>query len=929
MGRRRAVSQQVKNPGRNTPLLLLIDGHALVFRSWYAIQQPLTVRSTGEEVKGVFGFTNTFLRALRDWNPTHCAIAFDHPAPSFRHLRYDQYKAQRPAAPPAFPQQIAHTRRLMEAFSVPIYEVAGYEADDVLGTLARQAEALGLEVVILTGDTDMLQLVTSKIRVDLHYRIQDSKVYDEAATSERLGGLPPSKQPELKALYGDASDNIPGVPGIGDKTAIKLIQEHGSLEGLYHDIDLLTPRLRAQLQEQREQVFLSQVLAKIVVDMPVTLDMEACRFWQYDRQKVVDFLRGLEFFSIVNRVPETSNPVGQGGFATVAAASPSPAVSSTLVTTSEALDALVQEIGASHGFALAVQVAGRDPTQGQVVGIAFATASRRAWYVPTGHRQGQQLSLPEVLAKLRGLLENPGLPKVAHNAAYDLTALLRHGIEVQSLASDTMVAAHLANRKALGLSSLALDVLGEELAPLSNLVGTGAKQRPLTDVTAEELAPYAIADADLIFRLLSPLEEETFEKGGRGVYERAQLPLAPVLARMQLNGISLDARVLREMSVELTEQLAGLERAIFDDVGHEFNVNSPQQLSHILFEELRLTKTKRTRTGAYTTDAAALEALRDSGEVAPEHGRVLGNLLDYRQLAKLKSTYVDTLPALVNPETGRLHTTYNPAGSATGRLASSDPNLMNIPVRTELGRRIRRAFVAEGHPKWLLLAADYSQIELRVLAHLSGDPALIGAFHRGEDIHAATGSQMFGVPLESVTPDMRRVAKVLNFGVIYGLSAFGVSQQMHFSFEEGARFIEGYFERYPGVRQYVEDTKEKTRRQGYVETLLGRRRYLPEIASANPNLRQAAERMAINAPVQGTAAEVIQLAMVDIYRWMVEHEVRSKMLLQVHDELIFEVPVEEMEAMKAMVVKLMPGAMALVVALKVDLKQGETWGDME
>jgi len=922
---------QGKNPTRDTPLLLLIDGHALVFRSWFAIQQPLTVRSTGEEVKGVFGFTNTFLRALRDWNPTHCAIAFDHPAPTFRHLRYDQYKAQREAAPPAFPQQIAYTRRLMEAFGVPIYEVAGYEADDVLGTLARQAEALGLEVVILTGDTDILQLVTSKVRVDLHYRIQDSKVYDEAATRERLGGLPPSKQPELKALYGDASDNIPGVPGIGDKTAIKLIKEHGSLEGLYHDIDLLTPRLRNQLQELREQVFLSQELAKIVVDMPITLDMEACRFWQYDRQQVVDFLRSLEFFSIVPRVPESSEADGQGSVATaaLAVAPPSPAISSTLVTTSEALDALVHELRTSQGFALAVQVAGRDPVQGQVMGIAFATAPRRAWYVPTGHRQGQQLPLSDVLAKMRNLLEDPDLPKVAHNATYDLTALLRHGIEVHGLAGDPMVAAHLANRKALGLSALALDVLGEEMAPLSNLVGTGAKQRSLADVTSVELGPYAMADADAMFRLWPTLEEEAFEKGGREVYERAQLPLAPVLARMQLNGISLDAQVLRDMSVEMTEQLAGLEQAIFDDVGHEFNVNSPQQLSHILFDELRLAKTKRTRTGAYTTDATALEALRDSGEVAPEHRRILGNLLDHRQLAKLKSTYVDALPALVNPETGRLHTTYNPAGAATGRLASSDPNLMNIPVRTEQGRSIRRAFIAEGHPRWLLLAADYSQIELRVLAHLSGDPALIGAFHRGEDIHAATGSQMFGVPLDQVTPDMRRVAKVLNFGVIYGLSAFGIAQQLHFSFEEGARFIEGYFERYPGVRQYVEDTKEKTRRQGYVETLLGRRRYLPEIVSANPNLRQAAERMAINAPVQGTAAEVIQLAMVDIHRWMVEHGVRSKMLLQVHDELIFEVPLEELEAMKAMVTELMPGAMALVVALKVDLKQGETWGDME
>ena len=914
------MSQPDKTHTREKPLLLLLDGHALVFRSWYAIQQPLTVRSTGEEVKGVFGFTNTFLRALRDWNPTHCAIAFDAKGPTFRDLRYEQYKAHREAPPPQLHRQVEYVHRLMEAFCVPIYEVEGYEADDALGALAHQGERLGMEVVILTGDTDTFQLVTPAVRVDLHYRIQDSKVFDEAAVRERFGGLNPDKQPELKALYGDASDNIPGVPGIGEKTAIKLIMEHGSLEGLYQDIELVSARLQDKLKENKEQAFLSRELGTIVVNVPIELDPDTSRFWQYDRQVVVEFLRSLEFFSIVNRVPEGTTDGASPEKASLDPSTVSPERDYVTVTTTEALDALVKELQSSGGFALAVQ--------SSLVGSAFATGPGGAWYVPTGHHQGDQLSLKEVLQKLRDVLEDPALPKIAHNATADLTLLLKHGIQVQNLASDTMVAAHVANQKNVTLGALALQILGEETPPLSTLLGTGSKQRSLADVSGAELTPYAAGAADIAFRLRAPLEEEAYQRGGEQVYTRAQLPLIPVLARMQMNGITLDAGVLQEMSQELGEQLQALEQEIYDDVGHQFNLNSPQQLSGVLFDELRLPKTKRTRTGAYTTDAAALEGLRDSGELAPEHRRIIGNLLDHRQEAKLKSTYVDSLPALVDPETGRLHTTYNPAGSATGRLASSDPNLMNIPIRTEQGRRVRRAFVA-GAPDWLLLAADYSQIELRVLAHLSEDPALIAAFDRGEDIHATTGSQMFHVPLEEVTSDMRRIAKVLNFGVIYGLSAFGVSQQMGFSFEEGNQFIESYFERYPGVRQYVEETKEKAHKEGYVETLLGRRRYLPEITSPNFNLRQAAERMAINAPVQGTAAEVIQLAMIDIDEWMRERQVKSKMLLQVHDELIFEVPQEELGVMKAMVSELMPAAMELQVPLRVELKQGKTWGDLE
>ena len=918
------MKQPDKRPTGARPILMLLDGHALVFRSWYGIRQPLTVRSTGEEVKGVYGFTNTFLRMLRQWNPTYCAIAFDPPGPTFRHLQYAEYKAQREAPPPELHQQIAYAHRLMEAFRVPIYEVEGYEADDVLGTLAHQGEQQGMEVVIVTGDTDTLQLVTPAVRVDLHYRIQESKTFDEAAVRERFGGLDPAKQPELKALQGDASDNIPGVPGIGQKTAIKLIQEFASLEGVYENIELVQPRLRAMLLEFREQAFLSRELGRIV-DVPLTMDEEACRFWQYDRREVVEFLRSLDFFSIVDRIPE-------GKVEEVTGAS-APAVTSPVhdyqtVTTSQALGALVEELRRADGFALAVQASSSDPMQAELAGIAFAVAPRQAWYVPIGHQQGERLPLKEALEALKGVLEDPSLAKVAHNGNFETTLLLSYGIQVQNLASDTMVAAHLANRKALTLNALALDVLGEEMAPIASLLGTGSKRRSMAEVSGADLTPYAAASADLTWRLRSPLEEEARQKGGWDVYTQAELPLIPVLAQMQRNGIALDTGVLQEMSEDLGQQLQALEAAIYEDADRLFNVNSPQQLSKVLFSDLGLPKTKHTRTGAYTTDAAALEGLLEGDLLDVKQRHLIESLLKHRELAKLKSTYVDALPTLVNPETGRLHTTYNQCGSATGRVSSNDPNLQNIPVRTPLGQQVRRAFIAQEAPGWLLLAADYSQIELRVLAHLSGDPVLIAAFSRDEDIHAATASQMYQVPLDGVTPDMRRIAKVLNFGVIYGLSAFGVSRQMGIKVDEGAQFIEGYFERYPGIRQYVEETREKVRSDEYVETLLGRRRYLPEITSANIHVRQAAERMAINMPVQGTAAEVVKLAMVRIHRWMEERRVRSRMLLQVHDELIFEVPGDELEEMKGMVTELMPAAMEMVVPLKVDLKQGETWGDM-
>ncbi len=915
------------------PLLILMDGHAMVHRAWHAIQQPLNVGRTGEDVRAVFGFTNTFLRAIADWNPTHCAIAFDLPTPTFRHKLYKEYKAQRPEAPPELRAQFVWVRKLMDAFRVPIFEVEGYEADDVLGTLSRKAGEKGIEALILTGDTDFLQLVSPWVRV-LLYRIQERKVFDEAAVKERYGGLGAGKQPEFKALLGDPSDNIPGVPGIGNKTAIKLLHEFGSLEGIYQDIGRVSPsRLQQTLLDHKEQAFLGKKLVSIVTDLPLDLDPEAARFWRYDRGKVVEILRELEFFSIVPNIPELQAPLTPSYSALPTQMEKAPSDYHT-ITSREALETLVRELSSSRGFAFDTETTGKDPMSVDLVGLSFSNAAGRGWYVPVGHEEGDQLPREEALGILKPLLENPGVPKVAHNGNYDMTVLENYGIRVQNLEFDTMIAAFLVGRKALGLKALALDYFNEEMTPISDLIGSGRKQVTMAQVPVEQAAPYACADADFTGRLREVLQPELKEKGLPKLLHSVEMPLVPVLVRMQVNGVALDVSLLGRMSEELGLEMSKIETQFYDVVGHRFNVNSSQQLGDVLFKELRLPATKRTKTG-YSTDASSLEALKDminqgKGEgVDPRAVEILDLVLEYRQLGKIKSTYTDSLPALVNPKTGRVHTSYNQTGAATGRVSSNDPNVQNIPVRTEVGRKVRKAFVAQNAPDWTLLGADYSQIELRVLAHLSQDWGLLEAFHRGDDIHAATASQVYGVALNEVTPDMRRIAKIMNFGVIYGLSPFGISQQTGLSHEEGQKFIETYFGRYPGIRGYIDSIKAQIREQGYVETILGRRRDVPEIRSSNFQVRQAAERMAVNMPIQGSAADIIRLTMIRIQERMDALKLRSLMIIQVHDELIFEVPKEELEQMSALVLELMPSAMKLDVPLVVDLKTGPTWGDME
>ncbi len=914
---------------------MLLDGHAMVHRAWHAIQRPLTVRATGQEVRGVYGFTHMLRKAVEDFEPTHLAIAFDLPTPTFRHAKFEAYKAHRPEMAPELAQQFPHVRRLMETLQVPIFEMDGLEADDLLGALSRQAEAEDVDVLILTGDTDVLQLVSPRVRVVLQYRMGEQLVFDQVRVRERYGGLTPAQLIDLKALRGDPSDNIPGIPGVGEKTAVRLLQQFGSVPAIYDNLDSVPDKQRALLETNRDAAFLGLDLVTLRRDAPVRLDLETSRWGRYRRADVVEFLRGLEFFSLVNWVPPGESDDAQEAATPAAPTADAVPLAYTTVTDEESLDALVRELTASSGFTFDVETAPFDPKDRRIdplrsdlVGLSFATAPGRAWYVPVGHVEGPQLPRDRVLERLAPVLGDAALPKAAHKANYDVTLLANLGVQVANVAFDTLLAAHLLGHKAIGLKNLALDLLGVEMTPIDELIGSGRKQVTFAQTSIESAAGYSCADADMTFRLWQMLAKDLEREGLAQLFSDVEMPLAPVLVEMQVAGIKLDSLLLAQMGDELGTRLAELEEAAYASVGHRFNMNSPSQLGELLFGELRLHekmegmgRPKKTRTGAYSTDAAILDTLRDVHEV-------VNLVLENRQLAKLKSTYVDALPVLVNPRTGRVHTSYNQAGSVTGRVSSNDPNLQNIPTRTDLGHRIRTAFIP-GEPGWLLLAADYSQIELRVLAHLSQDPALLDAFRQDHDIHAATAAQVYDVPMDEVTADQRRIAKVLNFGVIYGVSGWGIANQTGLSIEEGREFIASYFERYQGAADYRDRTVTQAREQGYVRTMLGRRRATPEIHSSNPAIRQATQREAVNMPIQGTAAEIMKLAMVRVRNRMAQMGLRSRMLLQVHDELIFEAPADEVEALKGLVLDEMPRALELAVPLKVMVKTGASWGELE
>ena len=911
--------------GPRPPRLLLIDGHAMVHRSFRAISasRSLTVSATGEDVTGVYGFASVFLSALNRQQPTHVAVAFDTPTPTFRHQRFPEYKAQRPPTPPELRGQFDRVKELMDAFAIPVYELPGFEADDIIGTLCRQAESAGMETVILTGDRDTFQLISPLVQVFLASSERDQNTVGEAELAARYGGLSAAQQPDYKALVGDKSDNIPGVPGVGDKTATTLLTNYINLEGIYEHLEeVKPPRVKNNLTVNQENAFEYRFLTTIKCDAPVTLDLDGCRFGGYERAKVVALMTELEFHTIVGRVP-APEALWSTGVATPGAADAGPAVAVAaadyhIVADRSELEAMIAAIVAAGSFAFDTESSSTDPMNADLAGLSFAIPGGRAWYVPVGHDEGQQLPLAEALAALRPLFTDDSLARCAHNANYDLTLLSNYEVEPAGVVDhDTMIAAHLLGNARLGLKQLTLSVLGREMTEITELIGRGARQKTFNQVDIADGAPYAAADADCTLALREQFEPRLEQQGFSALMSDVELPLIPVLVAMQRAGVRLNAERLYEMSRDLHEQLEQIETDLYGVIGHQVNLNSPKQLSDLLFGELGLPKTRRTRSG-YSTDANALESLTGMHPV-------VDRILEYRQVAKMKSTYADALPTMINPRTGRIHTSYHQTGSATGRISSSDPNLQNIPVRTETGRQVRQAFVADAGCR--LLSADYSQIELRVLAHLSQDPSLLDAFRRGEDIHAATASQMFSVGINEVDAEQRRIAKVLNFGVIYGLGAYGISQQTGFSRSEGQTFIDTYLSRYPGISGYLESVKEQTRATLFAETLLGRRRYFPDIQSTNGRVRAAAERMAINMPIQGTAADIMKKAMINVQSRLQREQMRSKMILQVHDELVFEVPDDEMDAMAALALDEMPAALDLDVTLKVDVKSGFSWGD--
>jgi DNA polymerase-1 len=902
------------------PLLLLFDGNALVHRAFHALP-PLTQPKTGELVNAVYGFASTLLKVFADFKPTHWAVAFDRPTPTFRHEMFEEYKAQRPATPEELKSQIKKVHQLVEAFHIPIFEIDGFEADDVLGTLSKQADEQGIETIIVTGDNDMLQAVLPRVKTLAPRRtFTDTILYDEQAVEQKYG-IKPGQLADLKALAGDVSDNIPGLPGVGERTATKLLQQYGSLQGIYDHIADITPnKLQDTLRDYRAQAFRNKELSTIVKDVPIKLDLKTCQVSHYDRNEVARLFQELEFINLLPRLPHLpAVQLWQAGMK-VESSQPS-AVKCHIVNSETALEQLTGELEKAQGLAIEVETTGEKAMMADLIGVAISPARGRAFYIPLGHQglnQPPQLPLTQVATRLKPILENVSIGKIAYNGKHVMAVLAGCGVKLENLNFDPMLAAYLLGEKSLGLKALAFNKLGIEIATTAELTGTGKKQSSLSLLEVSRVADHACASVDILWNLQDRLEAELQKQGLWQLFTEVEMALVPVLVAMEKDGILLDTDLLREMSLELGQQLLRLEKEIYGSVGHQFNINSPQQLGRVLFEDLRLPQSRRTKTG-YSTEASVMEALRG---VHP----VIEFILEYRQLSKLKSTYVDALPALINHKTGRVHTNFNQTGTATGRLSSSDPNLQNIPIRSEMGNKIRKAIIAP--PGAYLLSADYSQIDLRVLAHLSQDPGLIAAFAQDEDIHALTASKLFGIPNDEVTPEMRRNAKTVNFGVIYGMSDYGLEQATNLNREEASQFIALYFERYPQVKEYLEATKEQARKLGYVQTVLGRRRFLPEINSSNRMVREAAERMAINAPVQGSSADIIKIAMINLHREMERRNLKSKMLLQIHDELLFEVPEGEVEEMKSLVSELMPRAVELCVPVKIDIKLGRNWAEM-
>jgi DNA polymerase I len=1028
--------------------LVLIDGHAIIHRAFHAVPEDLST-SAGEPVNATFGFTSMLMKALLEEKPDYIVVTFDRPTPTFRHEQYTEYKAHRPTLPDNMRPQFGRIREMVQAFGIQIYEKDGFEADDVLGTLSVQAVEQGVDTTIIyTGDMDTLQLVNDHVLVKVAKRgISEVTEYSEAEVKARYG-FPPRTLPDFKGLVGDKSDNIPGVPGIGEKTATRLLQEYGNLENILAHLDALKPKEQKLLREGEELGRQSKYLATIVLDVPVHLKLESCRLTHVDSEKVLALFRQLEFRTQVERVlslfrqlginttasdapaseeqeaetvvqavvsegenPLFAPPMGvvpiltpplppgsattpvdelaagthpiaataaartpadiaqpDAGSAPVAAVEeplqlslfdgaesytetvrklrlPSPAqenvalfldeaptrqTNTMIIDSEEALRVLIKSLYDAGSFAFDTETTSEEPRHAALVGISLSMAPGEAYYIPVGHTQtvdgqepGAQLPLQYVLDKLRPVLEAKAVRKYMHNAKYDMEILWHHGIRLDGLVFDTMLGAYLIEpgRRGLGLKDQVFQRLNIVMTPISELIGTASKMISMAQVPIRKAADYAGADADMTLRLVEPLLEKLAQNGLMDLHNNIELPLISVLMQMEMYGVALDADFLREFGERLDEQLQAFEQAIYDSVGHRFNVNSTKQLGSVLFDELQLPTGRKNKTG-YSVSADVIESLQGKHPI-------IDHLLGYRQLSKLKSTYVDGLLTLMDPQSGRVHTSFNQTIASSGRLSSSNPNLQNIPVRTELGRQIRRAFIAD--PSYVLLTADYSQIELRILAHITHEPRLVEAFSQDEDIHTITASTLFAVPVEQVTKDQRRLAKTVVYAILYGQSAYGLAQITGMTNSEAAGFIKRYHETFPNIKTYVDSTLNQAHAQGYVNTLYGRKRFIPDMRVLSHVERQALERESINMPFQGTNADLIKIAMLRLQHAFREKNMKTRMIIQVHDELVFEVPVEELSRTQRLVKDLMEGVSdgAISVPIKVELKVGRNWYEAE
>ena len=928
------------------PILYLIDGHALAYRAFFALTSAGSDRwqtKSGEPTAGVYGFFSVILRILEQEKPEYLAVAFD-TGKTFRDELFPEYKATRAKMPEDLRPQINRIREVVDAFNFPRLEMEGFEADDVLGTIAVQAAARGFGVKIITGDRDLLQMVTPRICVNLPGgKISDSKDYATDQDVLNYMGVRPDQIVDYKALVGDSSDNIPGVRGIGEKTAVNLFSKYKTLDEVFQNLDSLPARTRTLLESGRDSAYLSYTLAKIRTDVPISLELEKARTNQANIPLLQDLFKQLEFRALSQKL----QMLGAAPEPQASSTSPAPGdqlslfgVPVTRVGLSETrtsvvtvinepslLADLVSRLNAAETISLDTETTSIDPFNARLVGISLSIDPGQSYYIPVGHLTGEpQLPLSQVAGALAPILANPHKALIGHNMKYDAEVLKKHGMPLKNMAFDTMLAAWCSapESRHLGLKDMAEDVLAVSMTHIEELIGKGKNQITMAEVPVQKTADYAGADADIPLRLKPVLEKDLASHSAEKIFREIEMPLIPILMDMEEAGIAIDIPFFQQMSTELNRRLGEIQVQIHESVGYAFNLNSTQQLSKALFETLRLPHPDarhKTSSGQYSTSAEVLE------QFSGKHP-VIDWMLEYRELAKLASTYVDVLPQQVNPATGRIHTSFNQVGSVTGRLASSEPNLQNIPTRTEIGRRVRQGFVAA--PGNLLLSADYSQVELRIVAHMSGDDAMLQAFRQGQDIHAATAAAILSIPLDQVTKEQRRHAKAINFGLIYGMSAFGLSNSTDLTLGEAENFVKAYFQQFPGVKAYLDEMRRLAARQGYVETLLGRRRYFPNLKNqTNANVRNREEREAINAPIQGTAADFIKIAMIRLPAALLSHGLKARMILQVHDELMLECPAEELKPAVEVVREIMENAYPISIPLETEARYGSNWGSMQ